>query len=48
VSHGVTGRIIRSIHANIPKNDALKLEVPQDALYRLSDKGHIERIAFGI
>jgi probable phosphoglycerate mutase len=48
VSHGVTGRIIRSIHANIPKNDALKLEVPQDALYRLSDNGHIERIAFGI
>lgn len=48
VSHGVTGRIIRSIHANIPKNDALKLEVPQDALFCLSDNGHIERMAFGI
>lgn len=45
VSHGVTGRIIRSIYANIPKDKALKLDVPQDAIFRLSGSGSIERIA---
>lgn len=48
VSHGVTGRIIRSIHANIPKNEALKLEVPQDAIFRLSNQRDIERITCNI
>lgn len=48
VSHGVTGRIIRSIYANIPRNEALKLEVPQDVLFGLSGDGNIERIAYDL
>ena len=43
VSHGVTGRIIRGLHARLPREDALKLDVPQDAVFRLDARG-VERI----
>lgn len=35
VSHGLTGRILRGIYASLPKSEALKLDVPQDAAFRL-------------
>lgn len=43
VSHGVTGRVIRGLHAALPREEALKLDVPQDAVFRLHKAG-IERI----
>ncbi len=43
VSHGVTGRVIRGLHAGLPREEALKLDVPQDAVFRLDARG-VERI----
>lgn len=43
VSHGVTGRVIRGLHAGLPREEALKLDVPQDAVFRLGEHG-LERI----
>ncbi|MDP1631398.1 MAG: histidine phosphatase family protein [Caulobacter sp.] len=43
VSHGVAGRVIRGLYAGLAKDEALKLDVPQDAVFRLSE-GRIERI----
>lgn len=43
VSHGVTGRVIRGLHAGLPREEALKLDVPQDAVFRLGEHG-VERI----
>jgi broad specificity phosphatase PhoE len=43
VSHGVTGRIIRGLHAGLPREEALRLDVPQDAVFRLDQHG-VERI----
>lgn len=43
VSHGVTGRVIRGLHAGLLREEALKLDVPQDAVFRL-DAGGVERI----
>lgn len=39
VSHGVTGRMIRGLHAGLPRDEALRLEVPQDAVFRLDEHG---------
>ncbi len=44
VSHGVAGRILRGLFLNLPKDEALRLEIPQDACFRLSG-GSIERMA---
>lgn len=44
VSHGVTGKLLRALHSLLSKEDALKLDVPQDAIFRLSEHGHIERL----
>jgi broad specificity phosphatase PhoE len=46
VSHGVTGRIIRGLHAGLPREEALKLDVPQDAVFRLDARG-VNRIDCG-
>jgi broad specificity phosphatase PhoE len=46
VSHGVTGRIIRGLHAGLPREEALKLDVPQDAAFRLDARG-VKRIDCG-
>jgi len=43
VSHGVSGRVLRGLYAGLARDDALALEVPQDAVFRLSG-GRIERI----
>ncbi|MDP1738649.1 MAG: histidine phosphatase family protein [Caulobacter sp.] len=43
VSHGVAGRVIRGIYAGMDRDEALKLDVPQDAVFRLAE-GMIERI----
>jgi probable phosphoglycerate mutase len=43
VSHGVAGRILRGLFAGLPRDEALMLDIPQDACFRLLD-GRIERI----
>lgn len=43
VSHGVAGRILRGLVANLPCNEALTLPVPQDAVFRLVGD-QVERI----
>ena len=43
VSHGVTGRLIRGAFAQMSKADALMLDVPQDAIFRL-ENGRVERL----
>lgn len=44
VCHGVTTRILRGLHAGLPRDAALRLEVPQDRIFRLAG-GIIEDIA---
>lgn len=36
ISHGLTGRILRGIYADLKKDDALKLEVSQDVFFKLT------------
>lgn len=43
VSHGVAGRILRGLFMRMPRADALMLDIPQDACFRL-DGGQIERL----
>lgn len=43
VSHGVAGRVLRGLYAGLPREEALALAVPQDAVFRLRG-GAIERI----
>ena len=43
VSHGVTGRILRGLYANLPADRVVTQDVPQDAVFRLS-AGTISRI----
>jgi probable phosphoglycerate mutase len=43
VSHGVTGRILRGVYADLPADEVVTQDVPQDAVYRLTD-GAITRI----
>jgi len=38
ISHGLTGRVLRGIYADLKKEDALKLEVSQDVFFKLTDK----------
>lgn len=42
VSHGVAGRVLRGLYANLPLREAAIQDVPQDAVYRLSG-GEITR-----
>jgi len=46
VSHGLAGRVLRGLYAGMDPDEALKLDVPQDAFFRLAD-GAVERIACG-
>lgn len=46
VSHGVAGRLIRGFYANLPKDEALSLDAPQTAFFRLHE-GRIERVECG-
>ncbi len=43
VSHGMSGRILRGHYAGLSRDEALRLDVPQDAVFRLAD-GRVERI----
>jgi probable phosphoglycerate mutase len=42
VSHGVLGRLLRGAYAGLERADMLRLEVPQDAVFRLQN-GQIDR-----
>lgn len=43
VSHGVSGRVLRGVYADLPPDDAVNQDVPQDAVYLLRH-GRIGRI----
>ena len=43
VSHGLAGRVLRGLYAGLDPDEALRLDVPQDAVFKL-DGGTIERI----
>ncbi|TQN60050.1 histidine phosphatase family protein [Agrobacterium tumefaciens] len=43
ICHGITSRLLRGAYANLPKEEALRLDVPQDAFFHLKD-GDIVRI----
>jgi broad specificity phosphatase PhoE len=43
VSHGVAGRILRGLFLRMPREEALMLDIPQDACFRMRD-GTIERL----
>ena len=44
VSHGVAGKVLRGIYLGLDIEEALKLDSPQDAIFKL-DGGAIEKIA---
>jgi probable phosphoglycerate mutase len=44
VTHGLVGRILRGLYLDLPKDEALRLPVPQDVIWRLAG-GRIEAIA---
>ncbi len=43
VCHGVTSRVLRALYAGLSAHDAMQLDVPQDAIYRLAG-GAMQRI----
>ena len=43
VSHGVAGRVLRGLYLGMDKADALRLDTPQDAVFRLA-QGEVTRI----
>jgi probable phosphoglycerate mutase len=42
VSHGVAMRVLRGLYVGMPRSKMLRLDVPQDALFRL-DAGRVRR-----
>ena len=42
VSHGVAGRLLRGAYAGLSREETLRLDIPQDAVFRLSN-GQIDR-----
>lgn len=42
VSHGVAGRLLRGAYAGLSREETLRLDIPQDAVYRLAN-GQIDR-----
>ncbi|ATC32056.1 histidine phosphatase family protein [Caulobacter vibrioides] len=42
VSHGVAGRLLRGAYAGLAREETLRLDIPQDAVYRLAN-GQIDR-----
>jgi broad specificity phosphatase PhoE len=42
ISHALTGRLLRGLYTGMPRSEALMLEVPQSAVFRLN-AGRIER-----
>jgi len=43
VSHGVAGRLLRGVYANLDRQETLNQDVPQDAVFRLA-QGRIHRL----
>lgn len=43
VSHGVAGRVLRGLYAGLDRDEALKQDVPQDAVFHLAE-GRVGRI----
>jgi broad specificity phosphatase PhoE len=43
VSHGGVSRVLRGLYLNLPKEEALWLDVPQDAIFRFHE-GRVEQI----
>jgi broad specificity phosphatase PhoE len=39
VSHGISGRVLRGLYANLPRDEAGQQDVPQDAVYLLQHGG---------
>jgi probable phosphoglycerate mutase len=46
VSHGGASRVLRGLYLGLPKEEALRLDTPQDAIFRFH-QGQIERIDCG-
>ena len=44
IAHGIVTRVLRGLYARLPRAEALRLPVPQDAIWRLAD-GRITDIA---
>jgi broad specificity phosphatase PhoE len=47
VSHGVAGRVFRTLHLDLDPADAIRFDAPQDVFFRFGAK-EVERIAFEI
>lgn len=45
VSHGLTGRFIRGVYQNLEKNHLLKLDVSQNAFFKLANQ-NVERFCY--
>lgn len=43
VSHGVAGRVLRGLFLGLPRKEALMLDIPQDACFRMFE-GRIDRL----
>jgi broad specificity phosphatase PhoE len=43
VAHGITSRLIRGLYLGLPRAELLRLELSQDAIFRLAD-GRVERL----
>jgi probable phosphoglycerate mutase len=37
VSHGLSGRILRGAYSGLPKSETIRLDVPQDVVFRLAE-----------
>lgn len=44
IGHGISGRLMRGLHADLPLSDALALEAPQDVIYRLHRNGLVDAL----
>jgi probable phosphoglycerate mutase len=44
VSHAISGRLLRGLHAGLPLCEALHLDAPQDVVYRLLADGRIDAL----
>lgn len=44
ICHAVTGRVLRGIWSDLPSARSFRLEIPQDAVFRLHGAGEIERV----
>jgi broad specificity phosphatase PhoE len=43
VAHGITSRLLRGLYLGLPRSELLRLELSQDAIFKLAD-GTVERL----